>query len=114
VVIADDQRSWSVKFTVSDDLSEIGVFVVGHRIDDFLADLLAKEILIGRAPNQGGAGYVVAHVDKGVLVGIEPNSGIRLLELDEAMKKRISENIVAGERAPITAVTLTAGQGDAN
>ena len=81
------------------------------RIDppDF-AHLLPEEILIGRGTDQGGSGFIDALIENGVLVGLERNSGIRGLELDEALKKQIREDIAMGERAPFVTVTVTGEQ----
>ena len=114
VVIADDQQSRTVRFSVPEELGEIGVFVVGDRVNDFLADLLPEEILIGRGTDQGGSGFIDALIENGVLVGLERNSGIRVLELDETLKKEIREDIAKGERSPFVTVTVTGEQSDAD
>ncbi|QQL44069.1 hypothetical protein [Sulfuriroseicoccus oceanibius] len=102
VVVPDDEKSGSVKFTLPEGVTEIRVFALGKRQHK---DLPSGYFIKGRPDNDEwmGRGYVEAHVEKGLLVGIDGN-GVGPIKFSEELEKQILADIKADKPAPLTTI----------
>jgi len=100
VVIPNDKKSWSVKFTLPKGLDEIRVFALGKRQHK---DLPSGYYITGRPDDKKwmGLGYVEAHIEDGILVGVDGN-GFGQFKIGEKLQTQILANIKAGKRASMT------------
>ncbi|MEM9444948.1 MAG: hypothetical protein AAGA18_06300 [Verrucomicrobiota bacterium] len=109
VIVPDDKKSRSVKFTLPEGTDEIRVFALGKRQHK---DMQTGYYITGRPDDKKwmGLGYVEAHVEKGVLTGIDGN-GFGQIKIDKNLKKQVLTDIKVGTTATITTVIINGEQG---
>lgn len=113
VIVPDDQASRTVRFTLPPDVDEIRVFAIGERRHE---ELPADFYITGRPDDQKwmGLGYVEAHIEEGILVGIDGN-GFGQFTIDQQLSDQIVADIAAAQSAEFTSVEITSEQsGDSN
>ena len=102
VVVPSGAKVTSVKFVLPEDAKEIRVFALGKRIEEGLPEGFFVK---GRPDNEEwyGLGYVEAHIEEGILVGLDGN-GAGPFKMNKVLKKGILTDIAEAKKSPLTTV----------